>query len=67
MKRDLPVNKEQVAAYERVRVSGRYNMIMESMRARRAARLSESAYSYILSHYSELLAVWPEIGKRGGA
>lgn len=41
-------------AYERVRNVGKWNMF--DPRARRATRLSESRYSFVLKNYDELRA-----------
>ena len=39
-------------AYERVRQGGRYNMF--DPRARRATKLSEERYGFVMNHYTEL-------------
>ena len=58
------VSKRQFAAYERVRASGRFNMLTHSANARGEAGLSKTAYNYILKNYSMLMEVWPKVRKK---
>ena len=58
------VSKRQFAAFERVRASGRFNMLTHSADARREAGLSKAAYSYILKNYSLLMETWPKVRKK---
>ena len=41
-------------SYEKVRAGGKFNMF--DMRARRAAKLSESEYSFVIQNFSGLKA-----------
>jgi hypothetical protein len=41
-------------SYEKVRVGGKYNMF--DSRARRAAKLSDAEYSFVIQNYSKLKA-----------
>ena len=43
--RSKKVSRKQFVAYERVRKSGQYNMIMDAIRAREATGLSPSVYT----------------------
>lgn len=40
--------------YEKVRRSGKFNMITECGKAAKAAKLDITDYSYVMKHYSEL-------------
>ena len=55
------ITKLEFQAYERVRQTGRYNMMANSALARRDAGLSQETYYAILRHYSALAAKWPEV------
>ena len=46
--------KEKFLRYEEVRLSGKYNMIMEWVDACIEADLNKEDYLYIIEHYSEL-------------
>ena len=46
--------KDEFLAYERVRASGRFNMITDCMEAAKAAGLDITLYIAILSKYEEL-------------
>lgn len=41
-------------AYERVRLGGRYNMIMDGARAMRAAKLDRDSYLFVMKNYDAL-------------
>lgn len=43
-------------AYEKVRASGRFNMIMEGNAAAKSAGLSRDEYIFVIENYSELAA-----------
>lgn len=58
------ITKREFLAYERVRKSGRYNMILDRFLARRQARISSEAYGAILRHYVALMRRWPEVRGR---
>lgn len=45
---------EQFKRYEAVRVSGKFNMIMNAREAAAEAELSFDDYMFIINHYSEL-------------
>lgn len=45
---------EQFKRYEAVRVSGKYNMIMNAREAAAEADLHFDDYMFIINHYSEL-------------
>ena len=55
------ITKREFQAYERVRQSGRYNMMTNAGLARRDTGLSQETYYAILRHYSALAAKWPEV------
>ena len=46
--------KEKFLAYEAVRKSGKYNMIMDSSKAMIEAGLNFHDYAYIIHNYSKL-------------
>ena len=46
--------KEKFLRYEEVRLSGKYNMIMEWVDACIEADLNKEDYFYIIEHYSKL-------------
>ena len=46
--------------YEEVRKSGKYNMIMDSVKAAKAAKLTAKQYKYVITHYNELKEVYNE-------
>lgn len=52
--------KEKFERYEKVRQSGKYNMIMESVRAAASAGLSLDDYFYVLENYSSLSDLYGE-------
>ncbi len=43
-------------AYERVRKSGRFNMIMQGGQAAQAAGLDREDYLFVMEHYEALMA-----------
>ncbi len=48
------ITKEQFLRYEKVRLSGKYNMITEMLYASKEARLTKEQYLEIIKNYSEL-------------
>jgi hypothetical protein len=58
--RDLPT-REEFAAYEKVRKSGKFNMF--DSRAIVASRLSREKYMTVLKNYDELMKLYPEVRK----
>ncbi len=46
--------KDKFLRYEKVRLSGKYNMLTESEQARKEAQLSREDYLYIIMNYSDL-------------
>lgn len=46
--------KEMFNRYEKVRISGEYNMIMDAGYAMVAAGLTQSEYIYVIKNYAEL-------------
>ena len=55
------VTRREFRAYERIRRSGKYNMMTHGAMARSDARISKAAYSAILQNYLALLQKWPEV------
>ena len=55
------ITKEEFQAYERVRRSGRINMITEADRGARLAKISAGTYLGIIVHYRTLAAQWPGV------
>lgn len=45
--------KEMFERYEKVRKSGKYNMVMNAVEAMKAAGLKQDEYLTILRHYTE--------------
>lgn len=48
----MEITKEMFLRYEKVRLSGKYNMIMDSELARNKANLSKEEYIEIIKNYS---------------
>lgn len=48
----MKITKEMFLRYEKVRLSGKYNMIMDSEAARTEAYLSKEEYLEIIKQYS---------------
>lgn len=46
--------KEMFERYEKVRISGEYNMIMDAGLAMMAAGLTQTEYIYVINNYGEL-------------
>lgn len=46
--------KEMFERYEKVRISGEYNMIMDAGLAMMAAGLTQTEYIYVIKNYKEL-------------
>lgn len=46
--------------YEEVRKSGKYNMIMDSVKAAKAAKLTSKQYKYVITHYNQLKEAYDE-------
>lgn len=46
--------KEMFERYEKVRESGKYNMVMDAIEAMKAAGLKENEYLTVVRHYTEL-------------
>lgn len=54
MKSAYIVSQQLLASYEKVRQSGRYNMITESGYAMRAAGLTREEYFFVIENYTKL-------------
>ena len=50
----MEITKDQFLAYEKVRQSGKYNMVMEAAGAKQYAELTWDEYWEIIKDYSEL-------------
>jgi hypothetical protein len=55
------ITREDFEAYERVRQSGLFNMIMQQRDAAYYAGLDLSTYQAILENYQTCLAKWPDV------
>ena len=47
--------------FERVRKSGLFNMLTDSVRAAEAAGLTREEYFAVLHYYRELMDKWPDV------
>ena len=62
------ITREAFAAYEEVRASGEFNMMMNAAQAAEAADLEDVVYWGILNHYTKLAQKWPDVrSKHDGA
>lgn len=59
----LQVLKSEFEAYEKVRKSGKYNMVTQGELARQAAGLSQEIYDLIWAYYTELCNFFPLVCK----
>ena len=57
------INKAMFAKYERVRKSGRWNMIMNAREAADEAALSIETYMGVLHNYAALMKKFPDVRK----
>lgn len=61
MKRLEDISRREFQAYERIRRSGKFNMITHGHLARSKAHLGTETYSAILVFYEKLVEKWPEV------
>ncbi len=54
------VKKKEFEAYERVRMGGRWNMLIDSRWAAHDANLPQDRYWAVLNNYSECAKKWKE-------
>ena len=61
----LDITREAFVAYEEVRQSGEYNMIMNAQQAAEAADLEDVVYWGVLKFYTECAQKWPDVREAG--
>ena len=57
----MKVTKEEFEAYEKVRRSGKYNMMTQADWAASAANLEYERYIEVLKNYDQCVKKWPEV------
>lgn len=57
----IKISRDHFVAYEKVRKSGKFNMMADSRAAAVSAGLTRTEYMNVIMNYNQCLDVWPEV------